>query len=124
MTLADTIRNASVASNGVLTADCQKIDGSWVQSSINLDTYIRNSDGTLDWDGAAFAASARNLAIGDNIQLTGDLEAINGNWISTSLGLGARIANMDGQLTYQAVSHSIVGSACLDADCTFQPGGA
>lgn len=104
MALSDSIRNGKVDSDGVFSAECAKRDRTtWVQSSIDLNPYLRNTDGEVDWDGKRYVDSAKNLGVEDNTTLFGEFKDENGKWVGGSIRLGTRIQNDDGVLKYKKV---------------------
>ena len=111
-------RDASVNSNGVLTANCQTANGNWRRTSLSpsqCGSYrAGNRDGNLfcesggdggssvsRWDGS-FRNSCRDASVNSNGVLTANCQTANGNWRRTSLSPSQcgsyRAGNRDGNL--------------------------
>ena len=110
-------RDASVNSNGVLTANCQTANGNWRRTSLSPNqcgSYrAGNRDGNLfcesgdsgasasRWDGS-FRNSCRDASVNSNGVLTASCQTISGNWNRSSLSpsqcSGHRAGNRDGTL--------------------------
>ncbi|MDJ0731219.1 MAG: CVNH domain-containing protein [Crocosphaera sp.] len=91
-----------------LSADCEKADGYTLeQSSINLDEYIGNLDGTLSWGDSRFSLTCEDLGLGQSLfnrhyTLSGKCEKRDGYTLeSTDIDLDSHIANINGVLTYE-----------------------
>jgi hypothetical protein len=59
---AESCRNA-VVHGGILHAECLTLTGGVQNSSINLDECIGNSDGSFQWGGNNFSASAQDVRL-------------------------------------------------------------
>ena len=91
-----TCRNIQL--NGtVLQAECQRRDGSFVSSSIDLNSVISNQDGLLDFRGDKFAFSCSNITLSNNV-LSARCKKRNGSETSSSIDLNDGISNIDGVL--------------------------
>jgi len=110
-------REASVNSSGVLTANCQAMNGNWNRSSLSPNqcgSYrAGNRDGTLfcesggggasvsRWDGS-FGGSCRDASVNSYGVLTANCQAANGAWRRSSLSPNQcgsyRAGNRDGNL--------------------------
>jgi hypothetical protein len=110
-------RDASVNSNGVLTATCQAANGGWRRTSLSPNqcgSYLAgNRDGNLfcesgdsgasasRWDGS-FSNSCRDASVNSNGVLTADCQTMSGNWNRSGLSPGQcssyRAGNRDGTL--------------------------
>jgi hypothetical protein len=84
---------------GVLSAQCQKVDGSWVKSALQYD--VGNMDGTLmPLPSGSYQLSSRNIHLengSDGVYLVAECKKINGSWVTSKLKL-PDIANIDGTL--------------------------
>ena len=101
MSFSQTSQDINV-SGPTLSAECEKEGGgSIVPSTLNLDDYLGNINASFRWGSTIFSHSARNIS-NDGPTLTADLQDSQGNWQSASVNLDEHIANMNGQLTYQA----------------------
>jgi hypothetical protein len=97
MSLSLTSRNIQISSKGILTASCNKYDGSWVDSNINLNNYISNDDGVLAWGGSGFINSSKDFKIEENT-LKAQCQKRDGTWVDSSLSLDYFIGNNNGIL--------------------------
>lgn len=84
--------------NGVLSAECQRSNGSWDSSSIPLDDFLGNIDGTFQWGYRAVTQSSRNLRIEGHV-LKGSLRNEREQWVDASLDLDSNLKNDNGTLT-------------------------
>ena len=117
-------RDASVDSNGTLTATCQAANGSWRRTSLasrqcsshragnrdgNLfcESAAAGSENTSSWDGS-FRNSCRNISVNSQGWLTADCQAANGQWRRTSLApiqcRGRHAGNRDGTLVCESAT--------------------
>ncbi|OAQ58302.1 CVNH domain-containing protein [Pochonia chlamydosporia 170] len=84
----------------ILHAQCRDTDGSWKDSTIDLNQFIGNSDGWFVWDGANFSRSAQNISL-DGPMLSAELTTHDGGHRERQgLNLNDRISNNNGQLAY------------------------
>jgi hypothetical protein len=91
-----------------LSAMCETRNGDQKETSINLDKYIGNLDGTLSWDDHNFSQTCSDLGLAQLLSsrqliLAANCErAVGGNTYSPSdIELDAHIANIDGTLKYE-----------------------
>jgi len=86
---------------GVLNAQCQKIDGSWIASNLNYD--VANMNGNLTpLPGGSYQLTARNIHMENKnggVYLVAECKKIDGSWAASSLKI-QDIANIDGILKY------------------------
>jgi hypothetical protein len=83
-----------------LVAVCEKVNGTFAQSTVELNDVVGNDNGRLVFGASGFARAC------DNIQLQGavlqaDCLSASGNRLRSRLNLDAHIANDDGQLIVQ-----------------------
>ena len=101
MSFSQTSNDINV-SDAILSAQCEKEGGSgFAPSTLNLDDYLGNINGSFRWGSQIFSHSAQNIS-NEGAILTAELQDESGNWRSASVDLDEHIANMNGQLTYQA----------------------
>ncbi|KAF9324397.1 hypothetical protein BG006_000555 [Podila minutissima] len=105
MTFMHSSKDIRLKNNRYLTATCQRKDGRWVESSLDLDTIIGNDDGYFSWEGENFSMSAADpvtiKVASDSVLLRTDLRKANGDWRQgETLELSERIENLDGQLSF------------------------
>lgn len=97
MSFSLTSRDINISDKGILTASCNKFDGTWVNSSININNYVSNEDGSLTWGGKGFANNSKDIRIDDNT-LKAKCEKKDGTYVESSLNLDYFIGNDNGVL--------------------------
>ncbi|MDZ8235626.1 MAG: CVNH domain-containing protein [Nostoc sp. ChiQUE01a] len=98
---SQTCQNISVEGS-TLTADCQNADGYTVSTTtIDLNPYISNLDGTLSWDGDKFALTCDNIGLAGRNRLRAECERADGETLGTYINLDEHLANIDGQLKFE-----------------------
>ena len=85
-------RDISISDKGILTASCNKFDGSWVNSSLNLNNYISNDDGSLTWGGTGFINNSKDIRI-DHNTLKAKCQKNDGTYVDASINLDYFIGN-------------------------------
>lgn len=96
-----TCRNIYITSNSVLVAECQRRDGSWQKTSLQL-IGIHNEDGQLIYNrGAASFGSTCPVKNVEGDSIKAECIRRDGSKQATWLVLYS-IANIDGNLTYTA----------------------
>ena len=100
MAFSQTSRNIRLSGASTLQAQCEKNDGSWVDSSLDLDTGIGNNQGRFDTTKTMFSDSAVNVTL-SGTTLSARLEQSGGALVPASIDLDPIIANMNGVLTFQ-----------------------
>lgn len=86
-------------SNGTLHASCRRVDGSYNQSSLNLNEKIGNIDGELKYGYGDFSHSSNNISVSGNT-LHASCRAINGLYKNSSLNLDHHVTNINGDLRW------------------------
>lgn len=91
-----------------LSTKCQKINGDFQQTSIDLNQYIGNLDGKLSWGDKGFSKTCKNIGVAQLLStkqliLVAECQpAVGGDIYSPSeIGLDAHITNADGTLKYE-----------------------
>jgi hypothetical protein len=99
-----TSQNIMLDNDFNLAASCQRVDGSWLQTSISLNDLLQNQRGRFAWDKRGnFVATARNIRLGEfNTFLAAELIDEHGVWKDNLVDLDERIANHDGRLIFVA----------------------
>ncbi|MBN3908178.1 MAG: cyanovirin [Nostoc sp. NMS1] len=99
---SQTCENISV-NGSTLTATCEKADGYTPSTtSINLNPYIANLDGTLSWDGEQFAQTCENVGLAGASRLRAECERADGQtYLGTYIDLNEHITNIDGTLKFE-----------------------
>lgn len=99
---------ANIELNGSsLSADCRKINGSGQETTINLDDYIGNLDGTLSWGDHLFSRTCKDIYLGQLLSnreyvINASCEKRDGyTYKATEINLDNHIANIDGVLKYE-----------------------
>ncbi|MBD2602942.1 cyanovirin [Scytonema hofmannii FACHB-248] len=95
-----TCRDASV-SGSTLRASCEKANGGFTPTSIDLNPYIGNIDGSLSWNDKNFIETCRGTALKSGSTLTAECKKRNQDFVGTSINLDDHIANIDGNLRYE-----------------------
>ena len=86
-------------SRSVLTANCRDSDGSYNVSTLDLNNWIANIDGSLRWaEDGKFYDSSKNTSLTDDVTLEADCRNVHGSYVSSTLNLDEKIANVDGKL--------------------------
>jgi hypothetical protein len=89
-------------SDSILTSTCYEADGSTPNtSSIDLNEFIENVDGTLTWQPDNFFETCRNLELVESSILIAECKTRNQSWVETEIYLDEHIANINGVLTYE-----------------------
>ncbi|XP_028416695.1 uncharacterized protein LOC114540885 [Dendronephthya gigantea] len=102
MAFSKSSRNIKIH-DSVLSADCQDLQGFYQPSTLNLNDYIANEDGSMVWrKGGNFWASSRNSSLTDPAILHAECRRIDGSYASSQIDLDQKIANIDGKLTFSA----------------------
>ncbi len=99
---SQTCRNISV--NGSrLTATCEKADGyTPSQTSIDLNKYIGNIDGTLEWGDHLFSQTCNEVGLAGKNRLRAECEkADQQSSLGSYINLDEHIANIDGTLEFE-----------------------
>lgn len=89
-----------------LSASCETISGRYTKTSIDLDRYIGNIDGTLEWGDALFSLTCHDLDLAQSLRggtyvLAGNCETRDQENSATEINLDEHIANIDGELEFE-----------------------
>ena len=90
-----------------LSAECRKINGAYENTTINLDDYIGNLDGTLSWGDHLFSRTCKDIYLGQLLSnreyvINASCEKRDGyTYEATEINLDDHIANIDGALKYE-----------------------
>ena len=85
-----------------LYALCKKSDGEKLNpTSIDLNEYIENVDGALEWQPDKFIETCDHVRLYGASELIADCKTRAGYWASSKLDLDEHIANINGVLTYE-----------------------
>lgn len=97
---SQTCRNINLEGS-LLTAECEQVDGyTYVPTAIDLNDYIGNINGTLEWGDHLFSLTCYGTTVEGN-RLTGECEKRDRYTLdNTSINLDEHIANIDGELTF------------------------
>lgn len=80
-----------------LRAYCKGISGGYTNSSINLDNYVGNNNGNLEWGGKNFSHSSDNISVSGST-LYAKCRRIDGTYNQSSLNLDKYVGNSNGKL--------------------------
>ena len=67
-------------SGTILQAQCQAEDGSYRPSSVDLNQYIGNIEGCLEWTFAGFADSSKDISLSDSSYLLTTFQTSQGTY--------------------------------------------
>ncbi len=94
-----TCNKVSLEKTNILYAYCQRMDGSWRNTKLNLDECIANIDGTMKWiANGSFSLSVSECSLSSGIltcKKTKDMKGVNQ---VSSYNLNSSIDNTDGYL--------------------------
>ena len=91
--------NDITLSGSVLTANCRDIEGSYHVSTLDLNNWIANIDGSLRWaHNGRFYDSSKDTSLIDGATLKADCRKIDGSYVNSTLNLDDKIANLNGKL--------------------------
>lgn len=86
----------------MLYALCKKSDGDKLYPAfIDLNIYIENVDGALEWQPDNFIETCENVRLYGASELIADCKTRAGYWASSKIDLDDHIANINGVLTYE-----------------------
>ena len=98
---SQTCYNTSI-SGSTLTSTCYRADGRTPNtSSIDLNEYVENVDGSFKWQPSNFFETCRGLSLEGVSIMTAECKTRDQRWNSTEIDLDDHIANMDGTLRYE-----------------------
>lgn len=83
----------------ILSAECERINGTYKSSSICLNDILGINDGEFKWGGRDFAATAKYIRLVGNV-LTAMLPREDGMMNFTEVDLDECIENQDGDLVF------------------------
>ena len=84
-------------SGTILNAMCQDSEGDYHNSNIDLDNYISNNEGKLEWGGSSFSQSCSNINLNGTILSATCLNS-EGEEFDSSIDLNHYICNNEGSL--------------------------
>ena len=96
---SQTCRNVSI-SGSTLSASCEKADGGYQDTKIDLNSNIGNVDGSLSWSDQNFIKTCRNTSVSGST-LQGECKKRDQSWTNASINLDTHIANINGSLQYE-----------------------
>ncbi|MBD2482668.1 CVNH domain-containing protein [Planktothrix sp. FACHB-1365] len=91
----------------ILSASCETISGSYQDTSINLDNFIGNLNGSLSWGDHLFSRTCKDIGLGQSLStreyvLSAQCEKVDGRtYVQTEITVDEDIANIDGLLEYE-----------------------
>ena len=85
-------------SGAELQAKCQANDGSYKDSTLDLNKYIGNIEGCLEWHSAGFADSSKDISLSGSSYLLAKCQTSQGSYYATAINLDELVINVDGQL--------------------------
>ncbi len=87
-------------SGSTLSANCQRRNGSYRDTSIDLDSQIGNINGTLENGDHNFSQTCRGIQLINGSIMDGECKTRDQRWVSTSLNLDGFVDNTDGVLKF------------------------
>ncbi|TBU30403.1 Cyanovirin-N [Dichomitus squalens] len=110
MTFTLTSRNISVADGHTLLAECRTCAGAWSHSSLDLDQYIGNWDGSFHINSSrGYSASSTNVRI-EGGTLYAHLRREDGSLAPGAINLDVWVANINGELRFGQIGEHLVKS--------------
>nr|AID56664.1 cyanovirin-N mutant 1 protein [synthetic construct]AID56665.1 cyanovirin-N mutant 2 protein [synthetic construct] len=91
----------SAIQGSVLTSTCERTNGGYNTSSIDLNSVIENVDGSLKWQPSNFIETCRNTQLAGSSELAAECKTRAQQFVSTKINLDDHIANIDGTLKYE-----------------------
>ncbi|WP_287310364.1 CVNH domain-containing protein [Moorena sp. SIO1G6] len=91
----------SSVSGSILSSICQRMNGSWQPTAINLDEYIENIDGGLTWQYGNFSQTCYGTGLSTPSVMASECLTRDQRLVPTSINLDQHIANIDGTLKYE-----------------------
>jgi hypothetical protein len=100
MVFSESSKNLEIRDKTILSAQCRDSQGAYHQSEIDLNSYITNNDGFLQWrPHGHFRANSKSIRL-DGAVLKSMCQRENGTWLSSQLNLDDKISNCNGKLIY------------------------
>jgi hypothetical protein len=98
---SQTCENINITGS-TLTADCERANGGYQDTSIDLDRYIGNIDGTLEWGDRRFSLTCNEVGLAGNNRLRAECERRDQrSYLGSYINLDDHIANIDGRLKFE-----------------------
>lgn len=97
---SQTCRDIKV-SGSELSASCERANGGYQPTSINLNPYIENVDGVLKWQPKNFIETCKGTGVSGGSKLQAECKNREQNFVSAAINLDDHIANIDGNLRYE-----------------------
>nr|3S3Y_A Chain A, TANDEM CYANOVIRIN-N DIMER CVN2L0 [Nostoc ellipsosporum] len=119
----------SAIQGSVLTSTCERTNGGYNTSSIDLNSVIENVDGSLKWQPSNFIETCRNTQLAGSSELAAECKTRAQQFVSTKINLDDHIANIDGTLKYelgkfsQTCYNSAIQGSVLTSTCERTNGG-
>jgi hypothetical protein len=100
MVFSESSKNLEIRDKTILSAQCRDSEGTYHQSEIDLNSYITNNDGVLQWrPHGNFSANSKSIKL-DGAVLKSKCQMENGTWLSSQINLDDKISNCNGKLIY------------------------
>ncbi|CAF1421635.1 unnamed protein product [Adineta ricciae] len=110
-----------IITDNILRAQCQKTDGTWNNSEVDLNTCLSNENGQIIWKlNGQFADSCSQIKnIDQSSILTCEVQRGDGQWVTTQIDLREHIGNNDGTL-YVSLNNQNNSSTSLEDTCRME----
>lgn len=104
-------------SGTILSASCRRNDGTYSQTSIDLNNKISNRNGNLVIGEGNFYSSCDSLSLSSNLNFTARCKNVNSQYLSTSINLNDYYTNENGVLLSESpnISYSGYNSTCFSS---------
>ncbi len=105
-----TCKNLSLQGN-TLNGTCQKMDQSWILTSLNLDECLANINGNFQWQqSGAYSQSSNNCNLNaSNGIITCSARKMDGSMNTTTFNLNNSVSNLDGFLSCDNLKSTRIG---------------
>ncbi|UNI24681.1 hypothetical protein JDV02_010411 [Purpureocillium takamizusanense] len=106
MSFRQSASNIRVDDGHILRASIKNDDGDWVDSEIDLNTFIGNNNGRFEWGGENYSHSAEDISFrmeGENEEtpvLRARLRDVDGNPHDADINLDERVGNDNGNFVF------------------------
>ncbi|WP_017651877.1 CVNH domain-containing protein [Fortiea contorta] len=99
---SQTCSNVSV-NGSALSANCQRANGyTTSKTSIDLNRYVGNIDGTLKWGDSRFSLTCQQVGLAGKNRLRAECERSDQrSYLGSYINLDEHIANIDGSLKFE-----------------------
>lgn len=94
-----TCYNTWISSTGILTSTCRRMSGSYLTSSLNLNSNFGNNNGYLQWGGVG-AFNTSYCTMSTSSTLSCEMKRSDSSFNRSSVNLNYYVENNDGRLMF------------------------